>query len=50
MSLSLKKLHAHFVAEAGPIDLRQVADEDALAEIRYALDEYAVLVFHEQPL
>ena len=49
MSLSLKKLHAHFVAEAGPIDLRQVADEDALTEIRTALDEYAVLVFHEQP-
>ena len=49
MSLSLRKLHPHFVAEVGPIDLRQVSDEDTLGELRAALDEYAVLVFRDRP-
>jgi len=32
-----------------PIDLRQVHDAATLAEIRAGMDEYAVLVFHDQP-
>jgi alpha-ketoglutarate-dependent 2,4-dichlorophenoxyacetate dioxygenase len=49
VSLTLNKLHAHFVAEVSPIDLRKVNDEDTLEAIRAALDEVAVLVFHDQP-
>ena len=48
MSLSLRKLHPHFVAEVDPIDLRTVSAA-TLEEIRAALDEFAVLVFHDQP-
>jgi alpha-ketoglutarate-dependent 2,4-dichlorophenoxyacetate dioxygenase len=49
MALSFRKLHPHFVAEVGPVDLRQVHDPETLAGIRAAMDEYAVLVFHDQP-
>jgi alpha-ketoglutarate-dependent 2,4-dichlorophenoxyacetate dioxygenase len=37
------------VAEVGPVDLRQVHDPETLAGIRAGMDEYAVLVFHDQP-
>ena len=50
MGLSFRKLHPHFVAEVSPIDLRRVHDAATLAEIRAGMDEYAVLVFHDQPL
>lgn len=50
MTLSIKKLHPTFAGEAGPIDLREVTDEAGMAEIRAAMDEYAVLVFHDQNL
>jgi len=49
MGLSFRKLHPRFAAEAGPIDLRGAADRGALDEIRAAMDEYAVLVFRDQP-
>jgi alpha-ketoglutarate-dependent 2,4-dichlorophenoxyacetate dioxygenase len=49
MALTFCKLHPHFVAEVSPVDLRQVHDRETLAEIRAAMDEYAVLVFHDQP-
>ena len=49
MALTFRKLHPHFVAEVGPIDLRQVHDSETLAGIRAGMDEYAVLVFHDQP-
>jgi alpha-ketoglutarate-dependent 2,4-dichlorophenoxyacetate dioxygenase len=49
MALAFRKLHPHFVAEAGPIDLRQVHDPGTLAGIRAGMDEYAVLVFRDQP-
>lgn len=45
---SFSPLHPHFVAEAAPVDLRQVCDQDGLAEIRAGMDRYAVLVFHDQ--
>src|SRR5207237_6297472 len=44
-----KKLHSLFVGEASRIELRRVHDEDTLAAIRAGMDEYAVLVFHDQP-
>jgi len=49
MSPTFRKLHPHFVAEVSPVDLRQAHDPETLAEIRAGMDEYAVLVFHDQP-
>ena len=49
MGLTLKQLHSLFVGEASPIELRRVHDEETLAAIRAGMDEYAVLVFHDQP-
>lgn len=48
MTLSIEKLHPSFGGEVGPIDLRKVDGERDLADIRAALDEYAVLVFRDQ--
>jgi alpha-ketoglutarate-dependent 2,4-dichlorophenoxyacetate dioxygenase len=49
MALTFRKIHPCFAAEVGPIDLRAVHDAETLAEIRAGMDEYAVLVFREQP-
>jgi alpha-ketoglutarate-dependent 2,4-dichlorophenoxyacetate dioxygenase len=49
MTLTFRRRHPHFVAEVGPVDLRRVHDRDALAQIRAGMDEYAVLIFHDQP-
>jgi alpha-ketoglutarate-dependent 2,4-dichlorophenoxyacetate dioxygenase len=49
MTLTFRSLHPHFVAEVGALDLRQAHDRDTLARIRAGMDEFAVLVFREQP-
>jgi alpha-ketoglutarate-dependent 2,4-dichlorophenoxyacetate dioxygenase len=49
MALRFGRLHPHFVAEVSPVDLREVHDAATLGEIRGGLDEYAVLVFRDQP-
>lgn len=49
MGLTFRTLHRHFAAEVSPIDLRRVRDPETLAEIRAGMDEYAVLVFRDQP-
>ena len=49
MALSFRKLHPHFVAEVGPVDLRRVHDAETLEAIRAGMDQYAVLVFRDQP-
>jgi len=49
MAPTFRKLHPHFVAEASPIDLRRAHDGDALDAIRAGMDEYAVLIFRDQP-
>jgi len=49
MALTFRKLHPHFAAEASAVDLRGVADRGTLDEIRAGMDEYAVLVFRDQP-
>ena len=49
MALTFQKLHPCFAAAVSPIDLRQVHDPATLGEIRAGMDEYAVLVFHDQP-
>ena len=48
MSLALRKLHPHFVAEVSPVDLRHLHDRETLDEIRAGMDDYAVLVFRDQ--
>jgi len=49
MALTFRKLHPHFAGEVSPVDLRRVHDPETLAAIRGGMDEYAVLVFRDQP-
>ena len=49
MTVTFHKLHPHFVAEVGSLDLRRVHDRHTLEEIRAGMDEYGVLVFRDQP-
>jgi alpha-ketoglutarate-dependent 2,4-dichlorophenoxyacetate dioxygenase len=49
VTLTFRKLHPRFVAEVSSVDLRGVHDSETLAQIRAGMDEYAVLVFREQP-
>jgi alpha-ketoglutarate-dependent 2,4-dichlorophenoxyacetate dioxygenase len=48
MTITFTKLHPTFGAEVAGVDLRRARDA-ALEEIRSGMDEYAVLVFREQP-
>jgi alpha-ketoglutarate-dependent 2,4-dichlorophenoxyacetate dioxygenase len=48
--ITIKKLHPLFVAEIGGVDTGAPMDDGTFAEIRAALDEYSVLVFHDQSL
>lgn len=50
MAITIKKLHPLFVAEIGGVDTGEPMDDATFAEIRAALDEYSVLVFHDQSL
>ena len=47
--LNCKPLHSMFAAEVVGVDLRQARDPAILAAIRAAMDQYAVLVFRDQP-
>lgn len=49
MALTFRKLHPHFAGEVSRVDLRRVHDPETLAAIRGGMDEYAVLVFRDQP-
>jgi alpha-ketoglutarate-dependent 2,4-dichlorophenoxyacetate dioxygenase len=49
MALTFRQLHPLFVAEVSPIDLRRVHDAPTLERLRAGMDEFAVLVFHDQP-
>jgi alpha-ketoglutarate-dependent 2,4-dichlorophenoxyacetate dioxygenase len=49
MDLTFRKLHPSFVAEVSSIDLRRVHDRATLDRLRAAMDEYAILVFRDQP-
>jgi alpha-ketoglutarate-dependent 2,4-dichlorophenoxyacetate dioxygenase len=50
MPITTRKLHPLFVAEIGSIDTGKPMDDATFGEIRAALDEYSVLVFHDQSL
>jgi alpha-ketoglutarate-dependent 2,4-dichlorophenoxyacetate dioxygenase len=49
VALTFGKLQGEFAAEAGSIDLRRVHDRPTLDAIRAGMDEFAVLVFRNQP-
>jgi alpha-ketoglutarate-dependent 2,4-dichlorophenoxyacetate dioxygenase len=48
MPITIRPLRPHFFGEASPVDLRNIHDEQTLAEIRSEMDLYGVLVFHDQ--
>lgn len=50
MGIAIKQLHPLFCAEIGGVDTGQPIDDATFAEIRAALDEYSVLIFHDQSL
>src|SRR5262249_38827724 len=50
MPIAIKQLHPLFVAEIGGVDTGAAMDDATFAEIRAALDDYSVLIFHDQSL
>jgi alpha-ketoglutarate-dependent 2,4-dichlorophenoxyacetate dioxygenase len=50
MSITVRQLHPLFCAEIAGVDTGAAMDDQTFAEIRAALDEYSVLVFHDQNL
>jgi len=50
MPITIKKLHPLFCAEIGGVDTGAPMDDATFGEIRAALDEHSVLVFHDQSL
>ncbi|MGH7093812.1 MAG: TauD/TfdA dioxygenase family protein [Stellaceae bacterium] len=50
MPITIRKLHPLFCAEIGGVDTGAPIGEATFAEIRAALDEHSVLIFHDQSL
>lgn len=50
MPITIRRLHPLFCAEIGGVDTGKPVSESDFAAIRAALDEHAVLVFHDQTL
>ncbi len=50
LAIMIQQLHPLFCAEISGVDTGKPMDDATFAEIRAALDEYAVLVFHNQSL
>jgi len=50
MAITIRQLHPLFCAEIADVDTGAPMDEATFAEIRAALDEYSVLILHEQTL
>lgn len=50
MPITIKKLHPLFGGEIGEVDTGAPMDDATFGKIRAALDEYSVLVFHDQSL
>ena len=50
MPITMTRLHPLFCAEIAGVDTGAPMDDETFAEIRAALDEYSVLVFHDQSL
>src|SRR5438552_13325180 len=49
MALTFRKVHPVFAGESSPIELRAVHDAETLAKNRAGMDEFAVLIFRDQP-
>ena len=50
MTLTITRLHPHFVGEASGVDLSRPLAPETVAAIDAAMNEHAVLVFRDQPL
>jgi len=50
MSISITTLHPLFVSEVSGVDLSGPVDRETFNEIEQALNQYAVLIFRNQPL
>jgi alpha-ketoglutarate-dependent 2,4-dichlorophenoxyacetate dioxygenase len=50
MNVHLKPLHPGFVAEASGVDLSKPLTADQVAQVERGMDEFAVLVWRDQPL
>lgn len=50
MAITIRQRHPLFCAEIGGVDTGTSMDQATFAEIRAALDEYSVLIFHDQSL
>jgi alpha-ketoglutarate-dependent 2,4-dichlorophenoxyacetate dioxygenase len=50
VTITLKPLHPHFVAEVTDVDLTSPVPVEVFAEIHAAFNQYAILVFPGQPL
>jgi alpha-ketoglutarate-dependent 2,4-dichlorophenoxyacetate dioxygenase len=50
MAVSIRQIHPVFVGEVSGVDLRQPLSRDAAAAIEAGMDQYAVLVFHDQAI
>ena len=48
MSITVKQLHPKFMGEIGGVDLRQPLDKNTVDALTAAINQHAVLVFHEQ--
>jgi alpha-ketoglutarate-dependent 2,4-dichlorophenoxyacetate dioxygenase len=50
MTISVRQLHPLFVGEVSGVDIAKPLDAETIAELNRAIDQYAVLVFHDQRL
>jgi len=50
MTVSIRQIHPIFVGEVSGVDLRQPLGTEDLAAIEAGMDQYAVLVFHNQDI
>lgn len=50
MPLAIRQLQKHFVGEVSGLDLRKPLTKEQAREVEAAMDQYAVLVFHDQDL
>ncbi|MGI9409984.1 MAG: TauD/TfdA dioxygenase family protein, partial [Hyphomicrobiaceae bacterium] len=50
MAISIQQIHPVFVGEVSGVDLTKPLSTDEAREIEAAMDRFAVLVFHDQPI
>jgi alpha-ketoglutarate-dependent 2,4-dichlorophenoxyacetate dioxygenase len=50
MTISIQQIHADFAGEVRGIDCTHPLSDAESAAIKAGMDEYGVLVFHDQPL